>query len=312
MISPAIGPGRWIRRGALTLFLFAALPFLPACDAPTTPAPPAIAVSVEPLRFLAERLAGDAVEVLVAVPPGASPATYQPTDAEMARLRGALRYFSIGVPMERGPWFAAIREGSKVIDLGRGLERRELAEHAGHDGHDGHDEHAPRAGGAALDPHLWLSPRSLEVMADTMAAALREALPTEEASIEKQRRELRIELRALDAELARRLEPYRGRVFVVYHPSWGYFADDYGLIQVAVESAGHEPGDAQLAELRELAAEHGVTALFVQPQIHGRSAERLAELLGVERVTIDPLAANLPDNRRRVSEALVRSWAGSE
>jgi zinc transport system substrate-binding protein len=37
--------------------------------------------------------------------------------------------------------------------------------------------------------------------------------------------------------------------FIVFHPSWGYFARDYDLKQVSIEVGGQEPSAAELGEL---------------------------------------------------------------
>ena len=262
---------------------------------------PVVAVSVVPLRFLVERLAGGEVEVVVAVPPGASPASHAPSDADMARLRRAARYFSVGVPMERGPWFESIAGGPAYVDLREGLELRAID--GGHDhAHDhGHD-----------DPHVWLSPRVLSTMAGTIASSLQQLLPEDAEDTAGRLVELRRELSELEAELSTLLEPHAGRAFLVYHPSWGYYADDHELVQLCVETAGQQPSDAELAELSALVAAEGLRVLFVQPQIHGRSAERLASALGLTLVTLDPLEPDVPGGLRRVSEALVSSWSEGE
>lgn len=262
---------------------------------------PVVAVSVVPLRFMVEQLAGGEVDVIVAVPPGASPATHAPSDAEMAGLLRAPRYFSVGVPMERGPWFESIAGGPAFVDLRVGLELRAID--GGHDrahAH-GHD-----------DPHVWLSPRALGTMAGTIASSLQQLLPGEAEVIAGRLVDLRRELSELDAELSTLLAPHAGRAFLVYHPSWGYHADDHELVQLSVETAGQQPSDAELAELSALVADRRLRVLFVQPQIHGRSAERLASALGLTLVTIDPLHPDVPVNLRRVSEALVSSWSEGE
>lgn len=262
---------------------------------------PAVAVSVEPLRLLVEELTAGTVQVVVAVPTGASPATHVPTDAETARLRGALAYFSVGVPMERGPWFGSIEKSGAYVDLREGLALRSIG--AAHDHGEGeHEAHD-------ADPHVWLSPRCLSTMAETIAAALAERLPSAASEIGRRLVALQLELTELDAELAERLDPFRGRAFLVYHPSWGYLADDHGLEQLAIETHGQEPSDAELVELRRVVESHGLRVLFVQPQIHGRSAERLADSLGLRIEALDPLAPDVPANLRRVAEALVRSWS---
>jgi zinc transport system substrate-binding protein len=116
---------------------------------------------------------------------------------------------------------------------------------------------------------------------------------------------LRAELKALDRELAETLAPLRGERIYVFHPAFGYFADAYGLIQVAVESGGGEPGPRELAALIEAASGEGVRAIFVQPQHSRRSAEVLATEIGAAVVPADPLAEDYLENLRAIAEEVV-------
>ena len=69
---------------------------------------------------------------------------------------------------------------------------------------------------------------------------------------------------------------------MVFHPSWGYFADTYGLEQVAIERGGSEPGARWLADLIDTGAEGGhqghLRSGAVQPpQRRGRGPRRRGE-----------------------------------
>ena len=106
------------------------------------------------------------------------------------------------------------------------------------------------------------------------------------------------------------LDPYRGRIFVVFHPSWGYFADDYRLEQIAIEIEGKQPSDAELTEIKRATATHGITVVYVQPQIAGQAAHALAEAIGARVETLDPLAPDVPANLRHVADRLRRGFDG--
>ena len=94
----------------------------------------------------------------------------------------------------------------------------------------------------------------------------------------------------------------------VFHPAWGYFADEYGLRQVAVELEGKEPTDRELTELQQLARREGVRVIFVQPQISGQSAEAIARAVGARVEVFDPLAEDLPSELLRAAEVLTGSY----
>ncbi|MCK5723282.1 MAG: zinc ABC transporter substrate-binding protein, partial [Gammaproteobacteria bacterium] len=89
--------------------------------------------------------------------------------------------------------------------------------------------------------------------------------------------------------------------FMVFHPSWGYFADTYGLKQVAVEIEGKNPKPSQLKELIEHAKEQGIKIIFVQPQFSSKSAKLVAREIGGRVAVADPLAQDWSANLRAVA-----------
>lgn len=268
-----------------------------------------VAMTVPPQGWLVERIGGDAVDVLVVVGAGESPHTFQPTDALVTALSRATLYFRIGVAAERGPWFRALQslDDLRIVDLRDDLAMRPTSEHGHSHGGDGHahGNEGPEGDSAGLDPHVWLSPRRLVTMADRVARELAAADPDRGPVYEGGRTRLIAELEALDAELRDRLKPLAGTAFIVFHPAWGYFAEDYGLRQVAIEIEGKEPSEIELTRLAREARENGARAIFVQPQITGRSARAIADVVGAEVVTLDPLARDVAENLRRVADRLV-------
>ena len=89
---------------------------------------------------------------------------------------------------------------------------------------------------------------------------------------------------------------------MVYHPSWGYFADAYGLEQVPIEIEGKEPTPRELKGLITQAKELGVKVIFIQPQFSAKSAKVIANAIGAQVVLADPLAQNWAENLLLVAE----------
>ena len=257
---------------ALCLLLAAALPAAAAAAGP----PLRVMVSIPPLAWFVQQVAGDQAEVTVLLGPGNSPHTYEPTPRQMAQLADAELFLTGGVPFERGlrPRIAAMVGGPHLAgplpDPG-----------ADHDGH-GHAD--------GLDPHRWLSPAGAAAIGDTVAAALLRLRPDQAAPIAAGRAALQERIDAVDAEVRGRLAGRRGSSFVVYHPAFGHFAAAYGLRQLAIEDDGHEPGARRLAEVTDLARAAGIGAVVVQPQFSRRAAEAVAASIGVPVVELDPLA----------------------
>jgi zinc transport system substrate-binding protein len=264
-----------------------------------------VATSIPPHAWLIERIGGDAVEVHTVLRPGESPTTHQPSDLQVSRVLSGRVFFRSGVPFESGAWFRALEGHLEIVDLRDGVATRTMATHS-HGGHvaDATDHHQE----GAVDPHIWLSPKRLVSQANHVAEALKRLDPAHQAEYDLRLSELTTELGELDAWIETTLAPFRDRAFVVFHPSWGYFADDYGLRQIAIETEGKEPSDSELTGIQEQTKSLGASVIFVQPQIAGKSAEAIAGVMGARLETLDPLAPDIIDNLRRVTGAIVGSF----
>jgi zinc transport system substrate-binding protein len=256
-----------------------------------------VAVSIEPLAGFVERIAGDRVVVVVAVPRGASPATHDVSPRLMVELTAARLFFTTGVPMERLllPRLQEV-DGLRIVDTTAGLERLALADHDHGDGDD-HDAEG-------LDPHVWLDPRLAARQAGAIADALSAADPDGAALYRANAAAFATELAALDADLRTILAPVRGRTLYVFHPSFGYLAAAYGLEQVAIEQGGLDPSPRRLTRIMTGIRESGARAVFVQPQFSVGSATAVAKACDVRLVELDPLARDYAANLRSMALAI--------
>lgn len=322
-------------RSHLWLPLLVAASFA-VCGCGDAPAPDdrlTVAVSVLPHAGLVERIAGDRIRVLPLVRPGESPATHQPTDAQVTDVLRAKVYFRTGVPFERGAWLAALEGAAhlRVVDLRTGVTLRAIEAHScGHPGHDhgacehGHGEAEdgdvlaeldpeadPRTAGdaspASLDPHIWTGPDALAAQARLIATVLTEIDPEGTATYEAGLETTLADLDTLKAELQATLAPLQGRAMYVFHPAWGYLCDAYGIQQRAIEIEGKEPSESELTELVASARQDGIRAVFVQQQFSGEAARAVADAVGAEVVLLDPLARDPIENLRGVARALAES-----
>lgn len=284
------------------------LALLPAPAAWGQSVPLQIVVSILPQQYFVERIGGPRVEVLALVQPGDNEATYSPGPAVLAALDGARVWFTMGVHFER-VWQGRItrdRPGMMVVPLAAGLPMRRTEQSLVADGQADHHDHR-HAG--AFDPHTWTDPRLAAQMAARIAETLARLDPAGADEYQRRARELQGDLLALHEEIATRLAPLRGSAFIVFHPSWGYFADAYGLVQLPIEVGGREPGPRSLAEIIRRGREAGVRAVFVQQQFSQRSARAVAEALGVGVVEADPLAMEYVANLRLVSLRIAKALA---
>jgi zinc transport system substrate-binding protein len=267
---------------------------LPALAAARLP----VIVSVAPYADLVQRLGGDLVTVQVLVAPGQSSHTYDPTPRELGALAGGRVWLRAGLPLEDSlaGRLAKLAPQLRAADLTAGLELLPAAdEHAGHD-------HAEEN-----DTHIWLSARLAAHQAATAADAMCAADPAHAADYRANLAALQDSLAAIDRELTTLLAPVRGRAFYVFHPSFAYFARDYGLRQVAIETGGLEPSPRHLAHVLDDAKSSGATTIFLQPQYAAQAARTVAAEAGLQVGTLDGLAPDLLANLRRIGYALRRA-----
>jgi zinc transport system substrate-binding protein len=266
-----------------------------------TAAPLQVAVSILPEQWLVEQIAGQRADVLVLVGPADNEATYSPSPAKLAALDGARVWFTIGVPFEANWQRRIVRDRPQlaVVDLSAQLPKRDVEGDAAHEGH----------AEGVKDPHVWTDPRLAARMAPVIAAALARLDPPHAQAYAAAADQLVARLGALHEELAGRLAPVAGRTFIVFHPSWGYFADAYRLEQLPIELGGREPGPRTLASVIERARDAGARAVFVQPQFGRRSAEAVAEAIGAVVIEADPLSPDYADNLRRVAAQMAAALA---
>lgn len=305
----------------LTLFL---MPF-------TAAAKKTAAVTILPQLEMVEAVAGDKLEFVEMIPKGFNPANYAPSPSEMRAFNQASIYFSIGVPADMQNILprAAEVEGLKVVKL-----FEEVAKKYPHRYFNSDEEAAQTEKAAELesekaaaqnqaelekkhshdhsggrDPHLWLSPPRAAYMVEIIRDELIRLLPESEAEFRKNAEKYLKKLRAVDRENKNLLQNYQGEKILVYHPSFGYFTEHYGLEMLVIEKDGKDPGPRHLQQVIEKAAAAGIENVFYQAEIDSRKTRAAAESLGGEIVELNPLAENYLENLKLMAQKLAAELA---
>jgi zinc transport system substrate-binding protein len=285
--------------------LLISLTFLLICGRPAQAGKKlAVFVSIPPQKYFLQQIGGQRLEVQVMVQPGASPATYEPKPRQMAAISRARIYFAIGVPFEK-TWLkkiAAANPDMLVVHTDHDIQKIPMAANSIESERQGEKDHQDQHG--ELDPHIWLSPALVMTQARTILNALAEIDPDHRAVYETNTKVFLSKLAALDADLKNTFADKQGSEFLVFHPSWGYFARSYGLKQVPIEIEGKDPKPAQLKALIEHAKKKHIHVIFVQPQFSSRSAELVAKAIGGRVISADPLASDWSGNLREVAQKL--------
>ena len=241
------------------------------------------------------------------VPPGASPHTYKLTPSQLAVLAKAKMYAKVGSGIEfELVWvdkLAAVNKQMLVVDGSRGIQ---LLETVG-EGTYGSEEYARGESGGMMNPHVWLSPLNAKIMVQNIFGGLVQVDPGNRVYYEKNRDTYLQKLTKLDQDIREGLSRVTNRRFIVYHPSFEYFAKDYNLTILPIEAKGKEPTAAGIARLIEQAKEHNIKVIFASPQFNPQSAKVIAKAIGGRVVFIDPLARDYITNMRLVLGDLVQA-----
>jgi zinc transport system substrate-binding protein len=192
-----------------------------------------------------------------------------------------------------------------VVDVAQGVPKRSLDD--SEEAHAAHHDHGGEADDLCRDPHIWLSPMLLKIEAKNIADALCQADAAHEKNYRRNLAELLDRIDATNRRIERMLAPCRGRSFYVFHPSFGYFADAYGLKEESIQLGGQSPSARQRRALTEKARSEGVKTIFVQPQFSPQSAQVIAGEIGGRVVPIDDLAKDVLGNLEEVAEKIEKA-----
>lgn len=271
-----------------------------------------IFVSILPQRYFVQQIVGDTYDVHVMVRPGHSPATYEVLPRQMVQLSDAVVYFRVGVPFEDS-WMEKIAEANpdmKIVDTRTGISLRTLdtfRETVSKDAADTQENGAAEHEHGAADPHIWLSPEAVKIQAETICETMCTLDPDNTTMYRENLARFHADLDKIQQRIHRAVRDMSQRKFMVFHPSFGYFADEFGLTQIPVEVEGKEPSPAQMRRMIDYARRENISVIFVQKQFSTHAAEAIADEIGGAVVAVDPLAENYPENMRHIADALVES-----
>ena len=262
------------------IFIFTASSFAKAID---------VTVSILPQKYFVNKIAGNLVNVSVMVLPGANPHTYEPSPQQMVKLSKSLAYITIGMPFE-DRWlkkFSDINSKMKIIETQKNIKKLPMLYH---DSDNIEKE-------SSLDPHIWLSPSLVKIQAKNIFDGLVSIDSKNKDTYQKNYNSFIKELNGLDAYIRTSFKKIKGKKdFVAFHPSWGYFAKDYGLNQIPIEIEGKEPKPHDLENLIKYCKKNNIKMIFVQPQFSTRIAKIIASSINGKVVFMDALSENWKEN----------------
>lgn len=251
-----------------------------------------VAASIMPQKEFIKKIAGDKVNVVIMVPPGADPHTYEVESSKLRQVSDADIYLEVGSGIEfELTWMDKIKSINPdmvVVNTSKGINliKMQNAEN--------------NSSGSKLesesDPHVWTSPKNAMLMVENTYEALVKVDPTNKEYYYQNKEKYLKELIELDSETAKELDGKNITKMLVYHPAWGYFAQEFGLQQIAIEKEGKEPTPQTMADIISMAKKNNIKLIFTSPQVSTKNADTIAHEINGKVVIIDPLSSNYLEN----------------
>ena len=250
---------------------------------------PTVAVTIAPQAGFVREVAGDLVNIVTMMPPGANHETFSPPPQDMEKLSVAALYLAMGLPPERAgllPKLAEMNRDMRIVDV-----QMEVAK-----------TYPPRYFAPNdQDPHIWLSPKRAIAMVSLTAQELSRIDPSNSATYAANAERYIARIQAADQEIQASFKTLWNRMFIVYHPAFGYFAEEYNLTMVALEEEGKEADPRRFREVIDMAKEKGIKVIFYQEDIDGRQSRTFAEELGGQAEKVSPMATDYVENLLRMA-----------
>lgn len=250
-------------------------------------------VSIQPLKYLVDSIVGGGLDVVVLVPPGVGPETYEPVPAQVKAAETAYLLFFTGLIDFEKALLERLPDRERFVNLNREIELIEGS--CSHDHEHGHSH--------GVDPHIWMSPQALLRMAETAYERIHASFP-DSVSYTANYVRLKERLALLDRQTAEKVEASPRRSFVILHPGLTYYARDYGLNQIALEQDGKEPSARWLRSVVEAAKGDDISKVLYQSEFPQSVVMVAAREIGAEPVEVDILGYDVVENISNVTDLI--------
>lgn len=243
-----------------------------------------VAVTVVPQKEFVKAVAGEDTNLIVMIPPGYSPGNYAPKPQELTDLTDSSIYFSMGVPADLQNILPKVKQFNPDIKVVRLFEKV-------------NEKYPDRMfSNDSRDPHIWLSLKRVEYMVKIIRDELIELKPENKNKYVENTKKYIEKIKKTEQEIKNILKNKKGEHLLVYHPSFGYLADEFGLEMVSIEEEGKGATAKHLQDIIDFAKENNITRIYHQAEIDSRQTESLAEEINAELIQLDPLAENYLEN----------------
>jgi zinc transport system substrate-binding protein len=259
-----------------------------------------VLVSITPQKSFVEEIGGDKVDVTLLVPIGTNPNFYEPKASKMMEIDKSDIYFTIGGHFEKA-WLPRIKNQNndmKIIDCSKTVERIDVKS----------NKKSEKLNSNQLpkkDVHVWTTPKNIQKIGETIYETLVKYDSINKDYYKKNYEAFIKKAQETDTQIKEILQNTKeGTKFMVFHPAWGYFANDYKLEQMPIEVEGKEPKPKEIHQVLEKAKELNIKTILTQPEFSQKGAEVIANELNIKVVEISPLNPKWSQNLLNLAKAI--------
>ncbi len=239
--------------------------------------PPMVAASIFPLGDVLAQIGGPFFDVMVLLPPGASPHGFEVRPSQIEELSGARLLVVVGSGMDAWAKKAARSLQSDSLSVLSfvqvvAAQNRALLRHT------------------LDDPHIWLDPVLMDALIEVLADSLSALRPDVADSIAARAMALRGQLKDLDRWFRERIAGARRKAFVSLHAAFAHLAARYGLsYKAAYKAHMEEPGPREMEDVLSFMRKNDIRVVFTQPQIPASKLKWITDYAKARIEVLDPI-----------------------
>lgn len=267
----------------------------PIAPTPTPAAPINVVASFYPLAYVAESIVKELGSVTSIAAGSVEPHDFELSPSHVQEI--VTGDYVVYIPQFMPAFDDALKDvaNEKVIDATLGIELIEADHQEDEHSHESESDHSHEAEESHdhgnLDPHIWLNPLNMIVMAENLARVIINDRPELNNDITDNLETFKDQMTNLDLTFKSALADCSNTTLLVSHEAFGYLANQYGFNQVGISgfSPEAEPSPARLAEVAKIAKEISASTIYYETAVDPKIALTLADEIGLETAILDPI-----------------------
>ncbi len=247
-----------------------------------------IVTTINPYAVICRQIGDTAVSVASILPPAASPHTYSPTPSDIVNLMKADIIIVNGVNLEHNIIHKLNDIKGHVINIGDSL------------GFDHNDKHN--------NPHIWLSPVNMKKTICIIKQALIRRDAANKIYFTDNAEHAVKGIDIADSIIKNDIINNGSLPIITFHNSFAYFLDYYNIELAGVIEGipGREPTLKEITDIEKIIKQRDIKAIFTEPQLSPKSAEIIANEIGLKIFVLDPLGITF--NISSIDELLIDNY----